>query len=58
MTKPVNGTFTGGFRTPDRPDHDGVDVATPKGTPIYAARPHVPGGVSGRPTSRSSAART
>ncbi|MFK3983043.1 M23 family metallopeptidase [Micromonospora sp. NPDC050397] len=35
--KPVNGTFTSGFRTPDRPDHDGVDVAAPKGTPIYAA---------------------
>ncbi|MFI6779833.1 M23 family metallopeptidase [Micromonospora sp. NPDC050276] len=35
--KPVNGTFTSGFRTPERPTHDGVDVAAPKGTPIYAA---------------------
>lgn len=35
--KPVNGTFTSGFHTPERPGHDGVDVAAPKGTPIYAA---------------------
>lgn len=39
--KPVHGTFTSGFRTPERPDHDGVDVAAPKGTPVYAAGPGV-----------------
>lgn len=39
--KPVNGTFTSGFRVPDRPDHQGVDVAAPKGTPIFAAGPGV-----------------
>ncbi|GHJ45922.1 hypothetical protein Cs7R123_32640 [Catellatospora sp. TT07R-123] len=36
-TKPVNGRFASGFHTPDRPTHNGVDVAAPKGTAIYAA---------------------
>ncbi|MDV7354563.1 DUF4185 domain-containing protein [Rhodococcus oxybenzonivorans] len=33
------GTYTGvssGYRTPDRPDHRGVDIAANNGTPIYA----------------------
>src|SRR5699024_9388506 len=29
-------TSTSGFRTPDRPDHQGVDFAEGEGTPIYA----------------------
>lgn len=29
-------TFTSGFRTPDRPNHQGVDLAEGEGTPIYA----------------------
>ncbi len=36
-TVPVVGPITSGFRTPDRPAHDGVDIAVPKGTPIHAA---------------------
>lgn len=28
--------ITSGFRTPDRPNHDGVDMAAPLGTPILA----------------------
>lgn len=28
--------ITSGFRTADRPDHDGVDMIAPLGTPIYA----------------------
>ncbi|ETT24099.1 secreted protein [Rhodococcus aetherivorans] len=37
-TRPVKGTFaiSSGFRTADRPDHDGIDIAAPSGTPIYA----------------------
>jgi len=34
---PVNGPIVSGFRTPERPDHDGIDIAAPKGTPIRAA---------------------
>lgn len=37
--KPVNGTFTSGYRTPDRPTHNGVDVAAPKGTPSTPPAP-------------------
>jgi murein DD-endopeptidase MepM/ murein hydrolase activator NlpD len=36
-TQPVHGKVGSGFRTPDRPTHDGVDLIVPKGTPIHAA---------------------
>ncbi|GFJ84955.1 hypothetical protein Phou_091350 [Phytohabitans houttuyneae] len=29
-TRPVPGTVSSGFRTPDRPDHDGVDIKAPR----------------------------
>lgn len=29
-------TLSSGYRTPDRPDHKGVDLAAPEGTPIFA----------------------
>ncbi len=34
---PVNAPCCGGFRTRDRPNHQGVDLSTHKGVPIYAA---------------------
>jgi murein DD-endopeptidase MepM/ murein hydrolase activator NlpD len=36
-TQPVHGKVGSGFRTPDRPSHDGVDLIVAKGTPIHAA---------------------
>ncbi len=36
-TAPVRGPLTSGFRTADRPGHNGVDISVPKGTPIRAA---------------------
>jgi murein DD-endopeptidase MepM/ murein hydrolase activator NlpD len=36
-TVPVVGPITSGFRTPERPTHNGVDIGVPKGTPIHAA---------------------
>jgi murein DD-endopeptidase MepM/ murein hydrolase activator NlpD len=34
---PVTGPISSEFRTPRRPDHDGVDLAAPRGTPVRAA---------------------
>ena len=34
--QPVHGTVGSGFRTPERPTHDGVDLIVGKGTPIHA----------------------
>jgi len=36
-TVPVVGRITSGFRTPQRPTHNGVDLAAPRGTAIHAA---------------------
>jgi murein DD-endopeptidase MepM/ murein hydrolase activator NlpD len=36
-TVPVKGPIVSGFRTPDRPTHNGVDLAVPKGTVVRAA---------------------
>src|SRR5205814_2474428 len=36
-TQPVHGQIGSGFRTADRPTHDGVDLTVAKGTPIHAA---------------------
>ncbi len=36
-TAPVRGPIVSGFRTADRPAHDGVDLAVPKGTVVHAA---------------------
>jgi murein DD-endopeptidase MepM/ murein hydrolase activator NlpD len=36
-TQPVHGKVGSGFRTADRPAHDGVDLIVPKGTAIHAA---------------------
>ena len=34
--RPEDYTTSSGYRTPDRPDHNGVDFAAKMGTPIYA----------------------
>ncbi|MBB4743926.1 murein DD-endopeptidase MepM/ murein hydrolase activator NlpD [Actinoplanes octamycinicus] len=36
-TKPVNGEVGSGFRTTERPGHDGVDLIAARGSPIRAA---------------------
>jgi murein DD-endopeptidase MepM/ murein hydrolase activator NlpD len=36
-TAPIHGAITSGFRTRDRPHHDGVDIGTTRGTLIHAA---------------------
>jgi murein DD-endopeptidase MepM/ murein hydrolase activator NlpD len=36
-TIPVRGSIVSGFRTPQRPEHNGVDLAVPKGTIVRAA---------------------
>jgi murein DD-endopeptidase MepM/ murein hydrolase activator NlpD len=36
-TQPVWGTVVSGFRTFERPGHDGVDIAAPRYTPVFAA---------------------
>ncbi len=36
-TPPLRAPVSSGFRTADRPGHDGVDLMAPKGTPIHAA---------------------
>lgn len=36
-TQPVHGKVGSGFRTADRPTHDGVDLIVPEGTAIHAA---------------------
>jgi murein DD-endopeptidase MepM/ murein hydrolase activator NlpD len=36
-TPPLRGPVGSGFRTADRPGHDGVDISVPKGVPIHAA---------------------
>ena len=36
-TIPVKSPIVSGFRTPDRPTHNGVDLGVPKGTVIHAA---------------------
>lgn len=36
MAWPVHGVITSAFRSPERPDHNGVDIAAPVGTPILA----------------------
>lgn len=34
---PVDGPVVSGFRTPERPGHDGIDIAAPKGAAVQAA---------------------
>ena len=34
--RPANAPFWGGFRTPQRPTHDGVDLGAPRNSPVFA----------------------
>ncbi len=36
-TQPVKAPIVSGFRTPERPNHNGVDLGAARGTPIHAA---------------------
>ncbi len=36
-TQPAHGSIVSGFRTADRPDHNGVDIGVPRGTTVVAA---------------------
>jgi murein DD-endopeptidase MepM/ murein hydrolase activator NlpD len=36
-TRPVPGPIVSGFRTPERPEHDGIDIGAPRGTVIRTA---------------------
>ncbi|HEY0485368.1 MAG TPA: peptidoglycan DD-metalloendopeptidase family protein [Mycobacteriales bacterium] len=36
-TRPADGPIGSGFRTPDRPHHDGVDILAPRFAPVRAA---------------------
>lgn len=38
MPWPVDGPISSGFQTAERPDHNGVDIAVPIGTPVRAPR--------------------
>lgn len=33
---PAHGTISSGFRPPNRPNHEGIDIAVPTGTPVTA----------------------
>ncbi|MGH3544923.1 MAG: M23 family metallopeptidase [Mycobacteriales bacterium] len=40
-TAPLRGSLSSGFRAPDRPEHQGVDVLAPRGSTIRAAGPGI-----------------
>lgn len=37
MFSPVHGTVSSHYKTPSRPFHEGIDIACPENTPVYAA---------------------
>lgn len=37
LIKPTSGVLTSGFRTAQRPGHQGIDIADQEGTPVWAA---------------------
>jgi murein DD-endopeptidase MepM/ murein hydrolase activator NlpD len=37
LIKPTTGVFTSGFRTAQRPGHQGIDIADQEGSPVWAA---------------------